>query len=91
VFHLSDAATAAFEALKIALTTGPVLQLPDFDQPFIVDTGASGSGFGAILHQGGGLIAFFSRAVAPQHAKLAAYERQLIGLVYAVRHWRPYL
>ena len=29
--------------------------------------------------------------MAPQHAKLAAYERELIGLVHAVRHWRPYL
>jgi len=29
--------------------------------------------------------------VAPQHAKLAAYERELIGLVKAVRFWRPYL
>jgi hypothetical protein len=85
-FHWPDAATAAFEALKIALTTGPVLQLPDFDQPFIIDTNASGSGFGAVLHQGGSQIAFFSRVVAPQHAKLAAYERELLGLVYAVRH-----
>ena len=29
--------------------------------------------------------------MAPQHAKLATYERELIGLVQAVRHWRPYL
>ena len=29
--------------------------------------------------------------MAPQHAKLAAYERELIGLVKAVRHWRPYV
>jgi hypothetical protein len=33
----------------------------------------------------------FSRQIAPRHAKLAAYERELIGLVQAVRHWRPYL
>jgi hypothetical protein len=84
-------ATAAFDALKVALTTGPVLQLPDFDAPFIVDCDASGTGFSAVLHQGQGPIAFFSRQVAPQHAKLAAYERELIGLVQAVRHWRPYL
>jgi len=44
-----------------------------------------------VLHQGLGPIAFFSRSVAPQHAKLAAYERELIGLVQAVRHWRAYL
>lgn len=29
--------------------------------------------------------------IAPRHAKLAAYERELIGLVMAVKHWRPYL
>jgi hypothetical protein len=81
-------ATAAFDALKVALTTGPVLQLPDFDAPFIVDCDASGTGFSAVLHQGQGPIAFFSRQVAPQHATLAAYERELIGLVQAVRHWR---
>jgi len=69
----------------------PGLQLPDFSKEFVVDCDASGSGFEAILHQGQGPIAFFSRNVAPQHAKLAAYDRELIGLVQAVRHWRPYL
>lgn len=70
---------------------GPVLHMPDFTKDFVVDCDASGSSFGAVLHQGQGSIAFFSRALAPQHAKLAAYKRELIGLVKAVRHWRPYL
>jgi len=29
--------------------------------------------------------------VAPRHRSLAVYERELIGLVHAIRHWRPYL
>lgn len=90
-FCWSPLATTVFERLKTALTTGPALQLPDFSSMFVVDCDGSGSGFGAVLHQGGGPIAFFSRAIAPHHAKLAAYERELIGLVKAVRHWRPYL
>jgi hypothetical protein len=44
-----------------------------------------------VLHQGDGALAFFSRPFAVRHLKLAAYERELIGLVQAVRHWRPYL
>jgi transposase InsO family protein len=36
-------------------------------------------------------VAFFSKPIAPRHAKLAAYERELIGLVHAVCHWRAYL
>jgi hypothetical protein len=90
-FAWSPEAAAAFDKLKAALSSAPVLQLPDFDRDFIVDCDASGSGFGAVLHQGDGALAFFSRPFAARHLKLAAYERELIGLVQAVRHWRPYL
>jgi hypothetical protein len=90
-FVWSDEATAAFSALKRAVTTAPVLTIPDFTKPFIVECDASTSGFGAVLIQEAHPIAFFSRPVAHRHRSLAAYERELIGLVLAVRHWRPYL
>jgi hypothetical protein len=90
-FTWDKEAEDAFQALKRALTTGPILQMPDFDGLFIIDFDASGVGFGAVLHQGAGPVAFFSRPFAARHLKLAAYERELIGLVQAVRHWRPYL
>jgi hypothetical protein len=54
-FAWDDKATTAFEALKGALMTGLVLQMPDFDRPFIVDCDASGAGFGP----------FFTRATVP--------------------------
>jgi hypothetical protein len=90
-FKWSDEAESAFVQLKQALITAPLLQMPDFSKRFVVDCDASGAGFGAVLHQGDGAITFFSRAVALHHQKLPAYERELIGLVKAVRHWRPYL
>jgi hypothetical protein len=60
-FQWTDAATAAFDKLKAALAAATVLHLPDFVRDFIVDCDASGSGFGVVLHQGEGLIAYFSR------------------------------
>jgi hypothetical protein len=90
-FKWGPEAEAAFRALQRALTTAPLLQLPDFDRGFVVECDASDSGVGAVLHQGRGPIAFFRHPLAPRHSKLAAYERELIGLVQAVRHWRPYL
>jgi hypothetical protein len=90
-FRWSEAAEHSFIALKEALSSAPVLHLPNFSKPFLVDCDASGTGFGAVLHQGEGPLAFFSKPFAARHLKLAAYERELIGLVQAVRHWRPYL
>jgi len=74
-FQWSPKANKAFEALKRALSIAPVLQLPNFANSFIVDSDASGSGFGAVLHQDEGPIAFFSRPFAARHVKLVAYER----------------
>jgi hypothetical protein len=80
-----------FQALQHTLTTASVLQLRDFDQDFIVECDASGHGLDVVLHQGSGLVAFFSHQMAQRHSKLAAYKRELITLVKAVKHWRPYL
>jgi hypothetical protein len=78
-----------FQDLKKALMIAPLLQLPDFNKAFITECDASGLGFGAVLHRGDGAIAFFSRAAIAHHAKLPAYEWELIELVKAVCHWRP--
>jgi hypothetical protein len=90
-FAWDNAATAAFSALKAAVTSAPVLAKPDFSKAFTVECNASTFGFGAVLVQEGHPVVFFSRLVAPRHRSLAAYERELIGLVQAVRHWSPSL
>jgi len=64
-FLWSPDATAAFLEFKKVLTSGLVLHMPDFTKGFVVDCDASGSGFGTVLHQVHGPIAFFSRALTP--------------------------
>ena len=39
----------AFNRLKLALTTAPILKLPDFERQFVVTTDASDSAVGDIL------------------------------------------
>jgi hypothetical protein len=90
-FASTPEATTAFDALKCTLSTAPVLHLPNFNRPFMVDYDASRSGFRAVLHQGTSALAFFSHLFTARHLKLAAYKQELIRLVQAVRHWCPYL
>ena len=81
----------AFEALKIAMTTTPVLALPDYTQEFVVETHASHGGIGVVLMQQGRPIAFFSKVLAPKHRGKSIYEKEYMALLNAVDKWRHYL
>ena len=86
---------SAFRQLKAAMLTAPVLQLPNFDREFTVTTDASEVSVGAILQQdfGQGLqpICYDSRKLNPAECQYSAYERELLGIIWAVGKWRHYL
>ncbi|WVZ69502.1 hypothetical protein U9M48_018276 [Paspalum notatum var. saurae] len=82
---------ASFAALKQALCKAPVLALPDFIQPFLLETDASGSGVGAVLMQGGHPLAYVSKALGPKSQGLSTYEKEYLAILMAVQHWRQYL
>ncbi|XP_061337226.1 uncharacterized protein LOC133284249 [Gastrolobium bilobum] len=90
-FLWTEEASKAFEALKVAMTETPVLTLPDFSSPFVVETDASSLGIGAVLQQNNHPIAFFSKKLGPRMRVASTYVRELYALTEAVKKWRHYL
>jgi hypothetical protein len=91
IFAWSAAAETAFQVLKEALISAPVLALPDFSLPFRVDTDACDIGIGAVLSQRGHPLAYVSRALEPQNQGLSVYEKEYRAIILAVQQWHSYL
>ncbi|GAU24592.1 hypothetical protein TSUD_289530 [Trifolium subterraneum] len=90
-FLWTEEATNAFNTLKHALVTAPVLALPDFSKQFVVETDASGKGIGAVLMQDQHPIAYIRKSLGPKQQAMSVYERELLAIVYAVQKWGSYL
>lgn len=90
-FIWHDQATDAFEKLKEALVTAPVLVLPDYTKVFIIETNASGMGIGAVLMQQEHPIAYISRSLTLRHQSMGVYDRELLALIFTVTKWSHYL
>jgi len=81
----------AFNTLKHALVTAPVLALPDFTASFVIETDACDAGIGVVLLQKEHPIAFVSKALGPRTRGLSTYEKEYMAILLAVEHWRPYI
>ncbi|MCH80169.1 transposon Tf2-1 polyprotein, partial [Trifolium medium] len=90
-FIWNDSAQLAFDQLKSAMVTAPILSLPDFSTPFIVQTDASGFAMGAVLIQNKHPIAYFSKSFCPRMMNASTYIRELYAITSAVKKWRQYL
>ena len=87
--------STAFEQLKEAMCSTPVLVPPDPDGTFVLRTDASGIGLGAVLTQIQNgverVVAYHSRKLNGAETRYAVHERELLAVMDATRVWRHYL
>lgn len=83
------------DVLKKKLTEHPILIYPNFSKTFLLTTDASNGALGAVLSQdidGKDLpIAYASRSLSPTERHYNTTERELLGIVWAVKTFRSYL
>lgn len=84
-------ATTVFNKLKEAVSTAPVLTLPNFTQHFVLETDASNLGVGAVLSQFEPPIALLSKKLCPLAQKQYANVRELRATIEALAKFRHYL
>lgn len=81
----------AFQGVKEALASSPVLVLPNFSKPFELVADASLLGVGAVLQQDGHPIAYHSRKFTPAERNYPTGEQELLAVHDALTVWRCYL
>ncbi|KAL0322459.1 UNVERIFIED_CONTAM: Retrovirus-related Pol polyprotein from transposon.6 [Sesamum angustifolium] len=90
-FLWNSEAESAFNKLKGMMTSAPALAMPNFSQPFVVETDACGKGIRVVLMQRGRPITYLRKALALKNLGLSAYEKKFLALLLAVTKWKHYL
>ncbi|GJP52126.1 hypothetical protein CLOM_g11223 [Closterium sp. NIES-68] len=94
-FWWGEKQQAAFDQLKIALTSSPVLRISDPNRPYEVVTDASDIAIGAVLLQdfGDGLqpVAYESRKLQGAEKNYTVHDKEMLAIVHAFKTWRCYL
>ena len=95
-FKWTQESDQAFNTLKQKLTSAPVLALPNWSIPLLLDTNASETGIGAVFSQiqddgSECVIAYASRLLSKQERNYCVTRKELLAVVTFLQHFHPYL
>ena len=94
-FTWSSKQQVSFDQLKHAITSAPVLQLPNQSFPWILHTDASGYAVGGVLCQniGDGVkpVVFLSHKLAGAEINWPVYEKEFYAIIYCLKQCQWYL
>ena len=94
-FKWSEQCAVAFDKLKRALVSAPVLAYPNFCEPFLLFVDASSTGIGFTLGQVQNgkevTIAYNGRGLNQAEKNYGTTEREALALVEGIKKFQPYL
>ncbi|XP_038714979.1 uncharacterized protein LOC120008660 [Tripterygium wilfordii] len=94
-FEWTPQCQKAFDDLKGALTTAPIMQTPDWSMPFELMCDASDVAVGAVLGQrkekNAHVIYYASKTLNDAQVNYTTTEKELLAIVFALDKFRSYL
>jgi hypothetical protein len=95
VWKWTDEGARAFDELKLRFTTAPILAHFDPQRQVVIETDASDFALGAVLSQRDNenrlhSVDFHSRKFQPAEINYEIYDKELLAIVDAFKHWRRY-
>ncbi|CAM8886336.1 unnamed protein product [Rhodiola kirilowii] len=94
-FNFTDSCLNAFNSLKTALTSTPIVQPPDWELPFELMCDASDFAVGAVLGQRIDkklhVVYYASKVLAGAAVNYTTTEKEMLAVVYAFEKFRQYL
>src|SRR6185369_10182745 len=93
-FDWDEQAEGAFQQLKVAFTTKPILKHFDEMKSCIIETDASSTAMGAVCSQMYNdqphPIAYYSRTLTPAERNYHIHNKELLAIIEALQEWRHY-
>ena len=95
-FEWNEECQVAFETLKTALTTAPILGFPQESQgEFILDCDASNDALGAVVSQlqegEERVISYYSKCFSKAERRYCTTHKELLSVVSSIKHFHHYL
>ena len=85
----------AFQTLKNLLTTPPILAYPNYQDPYILQTDASGEALGMILSQvqegQERVVAYAGKRLSSAEKNYSTTEKEALAVIEGLKHFDPYL
>jgi len=87
----------AFEDLKTAVTTAPVLMSPQDSKPFQVEADSLDFTTGAVLSQQSTIdrkwhpVVFYSKSLSFMEWNYEIHDKEMLAIICALKEWRHFL
>jgi len=94
-FEWTPECDAAFQQLKQALTSAPILVAPCDEVQYVLDTDASDTAIGAVLQQEQNgmlhVVGYASQTLNPTESRYCITRRELLGMVFGLKKYGQHL